>query len=100
MEGRPALFSDLPPAASGTASECGYYDFPAHNRDGQLMPAFARYMSTPGNNFLSNSWRPDSEANTRSALLRTVWGFVGLMGKNTFTEFWPDLQRHVFHGKE
>jgi hypothetical protein len=74
--------------------------FLAHSRDGQLMPAYARYMSTPGNNFLSNSWRPDSEANTRSALLRTVWGFVGRMGKNTFTEFWPDLQKHVFHGKE
>jgi hypothetical protein len=73
--------------------------FLAHGRDGQLVPAYARYMSTPGNNFLSNSWRPDSEANTRSALLRTVWGFVGLMGKNTFIEFWPDLQRHVFHGK-
>jgi hypothetical protein len=73
--------------------------FLAHSRNGQLMPAYARYISTPGNNFLSNSWRPDSEANTRSALVRTVWGFVGLMGKNTFTEFWPDLQRHVSRGK-
>ncbi len=73
--------------------------FLAHNRNGQLTPAYARYISTPGNNFLSNTWRADSEANTRSALLRTVWGFLGLMGKNSFTEFWPDVQTHVFHGK-
>lgn len=70
--------------------------FLAHNRNGQLMPAYARYVATPGNNFLSNTWRANSEADTQSALLRTVWGFVGLMGKNTFTEFWPDLQHHVF----
>jgi hypothetical protein len=70
--------------------------FLAHNRNGQLMPAYARYVATPGNNFLSNTWRANSEADTQSALLRTVWGFVGLMGKNTFTEFWPDLQNHVF----
>ena len=73
--------------------------FLAHNRNGQLTPAYARYISTPGNNFLSNTWRADSEANTRSALLRTVWGFLGLMGKNGFTEFWPDVQTHVFHSK-
>ena len=85
--------------SASLSKECGYHDLPCHGRDGQLAPAYARYMSTPGNNFLSHSWRPDSEANTRSALLRTVWGFVGLMGKNTFIEFWPDLQRHVFHGK-
>jgi hypothetical protein len=73
--------------------------FLAHNRNGQLTPAYARYISTPGNNFLSNTWRADSEANTRSALLRTLWGFLGLMGKNGFMEFWPDVNRHVFHAK-
>jgi hypothetical protein len=73
--------------------------FLAHGRNGQLTPAYARYISTPGNNFLSNTWRADSEANTRSALLRTVWGFLGLMGKNSFTEFWPDVRNHVFRGK-
>jgi len=66
--------------------------FLAHNRNGQLMPAYARYISTPGNNFLSNTWRANSEADTQSALLRTVWGFAGLIGKNAFMEFWPDLQ--------
>jgi hypothetical protein len=70
--------------------------FTAHNRQGQVMPAFARYVATPGNNFLSNTWRVESEATNRAAALRTVWGFVGLMSKNAFTEFWPDLKQKAF----
>jgi hypothetical protein len=71
--------------------------FVAHDRRGNLMPAYARYISTPGNNFLSNTWRADSEATNRAAALRTVWGFAGLMGKNAFTEFWPDVRQRIFH---
>jgi hypothetical protein len=70
--------------------------FLAHNRSGQLSPAYARYLAMPGNNFLSNTWRADSEANNRAAAVRTGLGFLGLMGKNAFTEFWPDVNRHVF----
>jgi hypothetical protein len=29
---------------------------------GQLMPAYARYIAIPGNNFISNAWRANSEA--------------------------------------
>jgi hypothetical protein len=74
--------------------------FLAHNREGQLMPAYSRYIATPGNNFLSNTWRADSEANTRAALVRTLWGFVGLMGKNAVTEFWPDIRWGIFRRKD
>jgi hypothetical protein len=70
--------------------------FAAHNRHGNLMPAYARYVATPGNNFLSNTWRVNSEATNQAAILRTVWGFAGLMGKNAFTEFGPDLKRLLF----
>jgi hypothetical protein len=73
--------------------------FVARDRSGNLMPAYARYIAQPANNFLSNTWRADSEANTRSAVFRTFWGFLGLMGRNAFDEFWPDVQRRVFHGK-
>ena len=72
--------------------------FTAHNRGGRTVPAYARYIATPGNNFLSNAWRPDSEADNHSAALRTLWGFVGLMGKNAFLEFWPDVSHHLFKG--
>jgi hypothetical protein len=73
--------------------------FVARDRSGNFMPAYARYIAMPANNFLSNAWRADSEANTRSAIFRTFWGFLGLMGRNAFDEFWPDVQRRVFHGK-
>jgi hypothetical protein len=70
--------------------------FLAHNRSGQVSPAYARYVAMPGNNFLSNTWRADSEANNRAAAVRTGLGFLGLMGKNAFTEFWPDVNRLIF----
>jgi hypothetical protein len=74
--------------------------FLAHNREGALMPAYARYAATAGNNFLSNTWRVDSEANDHDAAIRTLYGFVGLMGKNAFTEFWPDIKARVFRRKD
>jgi hypothetical protein len=70
--------------------------FVAHDREGRLMPAYARYIATPGNNFLSNAWRADSEATAHAAAVRTVLGFVGLMSKNAFIEFWPDAEHLIF----
>jgi hypothetical protein len=74
--------------------------FAARQRDGHLGPAYARFISTPGNNFLSNTWRADSEANSHDAALRTLWGFLGRMGGNAFQEFWPDVQKYVLHRKD
>jgi hypothetical protein len=74
--------------------------FTAHNPSGGRMPAFARFVAIPGNNFLSNTWRADSEATNHSAALRTLWGFLGEMGKNAFLEFWPDARQHIFHRKQ
>jgi hypothetical protein len=71
----------------------------SHRRDGSIGPAYARYLSMPGNNFLSNTWRTDSEANYHDAVLRSVLGFVGLMSKNAFIEFWPDVREHTFARK-
>ena len=67
--------------------------FAARRADGRLTPAYARYIAVPGNNFLSNVWRPDSEASIGDAGLRTLWGFLGRMGGNAFVEFWPDAKR-------
>lgn len=71
--------------------------FTAYDRKGNVMPAYARYIAIPGNNFLSNTWRADSEANSRSAAIRSVYGVLGRMGGNAFTEFWPDLEKWAFH---
>ena len=71
--------------------------FLAPHRDGQWHPAYARYVGDVGNNFLSNAWRADSEANTSDAVVRCVWGVLGRMTSDAFEEFWPDLRRKVLH---
>ena len=71
--------------------------FAARGHAGSFGPAYARYMAIFGNNFLSNTWRVNSEANTHDALLRASEGFSGLMAANAFEEFWPDIKKRVFH---
>lgn len=71
--------------------------FMARQRDGHLAPAYARLIATPGNNFLSNAWRADSEATNSAALKRTALGFAGRMAANAFREFWPDVKAHFGH---
>jgi hypothetical protein len=71
--------------------------FVARQADGELAPAYARYAGISGNNFLSNSWRADSESGFGDACLRTALGFAGRMGGNAFAEFWPTLSKHLFH---
>jgi hypothetical protein len=71
--------------------------FEARRRDGHFAPAYARYIAIPGNNFLSNTWRVDSEANAHDAVIRTVDGFAGRFASNLFEEFWPDIKDLVLH---
>ena len=71
--------------------------FVARQSDGGFAPAYARYIAVSGNNFISNAWRVDSEANTHDAVLRTLEGFAGRMASNAFEEFWPDVKGRVFH---
>lgn len=71
--------------------------FTARAYDGSFEPAYARYVATFGNEFLSNTWRVQSEANSRDALLRTAGDFAGRMAANAWQEFWPDVKKRVFH---
>jgi hypothetical protein len=71
--------------------------FLARRADGNFAPAYARYMAYAGNNFLSNTWRPDSEADAQHALVRTAEGFAGRMGANAWDEFWPTAKAFLFH---
>lgn len=70
--------------------------FLARRRDGNFTPAYARYIAYAGNNFLSNTWRADSEADTEHALIRTAEGFGGRLASNAWDEFWPDAKAHIF----
>jgi hypothetical protein len=69
----------------------------AKHRNGQTAPAYARYGAIVGSNFLSNTWRADSEAHASDALTRTGWGFLSRLASNAWHEFWPSVKPHVFH---
>jgi hypothetical protein len=73
------------------------WTFVAPGRDGALRPAYARYMAIAGNNFLSNTWREQSESDASHALQRTALGFLGKMIGNAWNEFWPDAKMKLFH---
>ena len=72
------------------------FTFAARGDNGSFGPAYARYTAIVGGNFLSNTWRVHSEANSQDALLRASEGFAGRMAANAFEEFWPDVKRRVF----
>ncbi len=64
--------------------------FYARERDGGYSLAYARLIAVPASNFLSNTWRADSEANVHDALIRTALGFAGHMTRNAWEEFRPN----------
>jgi hypothetical protein len=71
--------------------------FRAYRADGERHLAYARYASTFGNNFLSNTWRTQSEADWQHAFLRTAEGFGARALSNTFREFVPQVLRKIRH---
>jgi hypothetical protein len=71
--------------------------FITRRRDGNFRPAYARYLAISGSNFLSNTWRVNSEADTYHAGLRILYGFGDQIGSNAWTEFWPDVSARIFH---
>jgi hypothetical protein len=73
--------------------------FLARDREGRWVPAYARYIAVPGNNFIANSWRVESESDVGSTLGRTALGFAGRMGGNAFHEFWPDVWQLISRKK-
>jgi hypothetical protein len=71
--------------------------FESRDHDGNFSLAYPRYMAIVGSNFLSNTWRPDSEADTYHAIIRSFEGFGGQVISNTWEEFWPDIDSRLFH---
>jgi hypothetical protein len=69
----------------------------APNRNGDMRPAYARYVAFSSSSFISDAWREPSDATTGAGMSRVGLAFVGRMGSNTFDEFWPDFKRKVFH---
>jgi|KBSMisStaDraftv2_1062788.scaffolds.fasta_scaffold06101_2 hypothetical protein len=73
--------------------------FLSTNRNGETMPAYARYIAIPSTQFISNAWRPDSQATVNSALTRIPFGFLSSFTSRAFSEFWPDLKGRITGNK-
>jgi len=69
----------------------------ASNADGEMRPAYARFIAIPSAAGISNVWRPGSETGFDNFAERTAFGFAGHFCGNTWNEFWPDVKRKVFH---
>jgi hypothetical protein len=76
------------------------WTFVDYRRDGSAQPAYARYAGLVGNNFLSNTWREQSEADSSHALERVLTGILSKVAGNTWDEFWPDAKKKLFHRGE
>jgi hypothetical protein len=63
----------------------------AADRQGNPMPAYARFAAIPVTNAISNSWRPDSQRTPGETASRVAFGFLGRLISNHFAEFWPDI---------
>ena len=69
--------------------------FLAYDRNGNTMPAYARFVAVPTSNVIANSWRPDSQHTVGQTTTRISLGFVSRIAANTFAEFWPDIRRAI-----
>ena len=69
----------------------------APNREGELRPAYARFIAFTGSSFISNAWREPGDTDAEHSLGRIGLGLLGRMGSNAFDEFWPDAKRKLFH---
>lgn len=68
----------------------------SYHVDGTVGFGYARIAGNVGNNFLSNTWRAESEADWQHALIRIVEGIGAKAASNAFAEFWPDANT-LFH---
>ncbi len=67
--------------------------FLAYDRNGDRMPAYARYAAISSSNVISNAWRPDSQRTVGDTTTRIGLGFSGRIIGNAFSEFFPDVMK-------
>jgi len=92
----PRYVRSASPSFKGRIGHVFLLTFVARNREGDLQPAYARYIAIPGSSFLSNTWRAASVADNSHALKRSGYGVLGKLAGNAWSEFWPDMRRKAF----
>ena len=93
----PRYFHTIHQSFGGRVKNIVDLTFRAYHPDGERYPAYARYVAIVGNNFLSNTWRAHSEADSQHAMIRVAEGIGGRALSNAFDEFFPLLWRKVTH---
>ena len=71
----------------------------ARNRDGDLMPAYARFIAIPSSRALASTWRPVSERSLGNVGARIGLGVLARMRTHAFAEFWPEVRQRIFREK-
>jgi hypothetical protein len=79
----------------GRAANAAKLTFLARRNDGQLAPAWARYAGTTTGSVVQSAWLPPSLDEWQQVALREGTAFAGRFIGNLWTEFWPDLRRHL-----
>jgi hypothetical protein len=69
----------------------------APNREGELRPAYARFITISSSSFISNAWRERDDTSAEHSLSRVGFSLLGRMASNAYDEFWPDTKRKLFH---
>lgn len=62
---------------------------------GQTFSAW-RFAGNYGAQFVSNAWRPESERDVGTTMIRGTLSISYDAASNIFKEFWPDIKRKVF----
>jgi len=65
--------------------------FVARDREGELHPAYARFIAVPSGLIVSNTWRPDSPITAGHVSWQIGLSFLNRIVSNTFSEFAPDI---------
>ncbi len=95
----PRYFRDSTKPFKNRLSHVVRMTFVAHNRSGNEMPAYARYLAIPGSAFLTNAWRPDSQTQFSDTIGRIALSLATHIIGNAFSEFGPDLRRRFSRNK-
>ena len=77
------------------AANAAKFTLLARRSDGHLAPAWARYAGTATGSVVQNAWLPPSLDEWQQVVLREGTAFAGRFVGNLWTEFWPDIRRHL-----
>jgi hypothetical protein len=77
------------------AANAGKLTLLSRRSDGHFAPAWARYAGTATGSVVQNAWLPPSLDRWQQVALREGTAFAGRFVGNLWTEFWPDIRRHL-----